>query len=105
MLITFNKGDIISNKNVDKNLELQVNKEFSIEVEIGNYEDTMFVMENNKLNVQFAVVDTNKALNEIIEQLIINYKLYALEKDDNLSIEAQKLKELYKNIFCLYEKE
>ena len=62
-------------------------------------------MENNKLNVQYAVVDTNKALNEIIEQLIINYKLYALEKDDNLNIEAQKLKELYKKIFCLYEKE
>lgn len=99
MLITFNKGDVISNKNIDKNLELQVNKEFSIEIEIGNYEDTMFVMENNKLNVQYAVVDTNKALNEIIEQLIINYKLYALEKDDNLSIEAQKLKELYEKLF------
>lgn len=105
MLITFNKGDVITDKNVDKNLELQVNKEFSIEVEIGNYEDTMFVMENNKLNIQYAVVDTNKVLNEIIEQLIINYKLYVLEKDDNLSIEAQKLKELYKKIFCLYEKE
>ena len=65
MLITFNKGDIISNKNVDKNLELQA----------------------------------NKALNEIIEQLIINYKLYALEKDDNLSIGAQKLKELYEKLF------
>ena len=59
----------------------------------------MFVMENNKLNVQYAVVDTNKALNEIIEQLIINYKLYALEKDDNLSIGAQKLKELYEKLF------
>lgn len=99
MLITFNKGDIISNKNIDKNLELQVDKEFSIEIEIEKAEDIIFILEDNKLNIQFVASNTDKALNEIIEQLIINYKLYALEKDDNLSIGAQKLKELYEKLF------
>lgn len=95
MLITFNKGDVIT----DKNLELQVDKEFSIETEIGKAEDIIFILEDNKLNIQFAASDTDKALNEIIEQLIANYKLYVLEKDDNLSIGAQKLKELYEKLF------
>ena len=103
MLITFNKGDVISNKNVDKSLELQVNKEFSIETEIGKAEDVIFILENNKLNIQFTVSDTNQLIDEIIEQLIINYKLYVLEKDDNLSIGAQKLKESYEKLFYPYE--
>lgn len=101
MLITFNKGDVIT----DKNLELQVNKDFSIETEIGKAEDIIFILEDNKLNIQFAAPDTDKALNEIIEQLITNYKLYVLEKDNNLSIEAQKLKELYEKLFCSCKEE
>ena len=96
MLITFNKGDVIT----DKNLELQVDKEFSIETEIGKAEDIIFILEDNKLNIQFAASDTDKALNEIIEQLITNYKLYVLEKNDSLNIETQKLKELYEKLFC-----
>lgn len=96
MLITFNKGDVIT----DKNLELQVNKDFSIETEIGKAEDIIFILENDKLNIQFAAPDTDKALNEIIEQLITNYKLYVLEKNDSLNIETQKLKELYEKLFC-----
>lgn len=96
MLITFNKGDVIT----DKNLELQVDKEFSIEIEIGKAEDIIFILENDKLNIQFAAPDTDKALNEIIEQLITNYKLYVLEKNDSLNIETQKLKELYEKLFC-----
>lgn len=97
MRLIFQKGDLITHSSSSFN-ELEVKKDFSLEIE-GKYKDTYYEGEFENFNIIYVGLGINDVLNSIIEQIMINFELYAKESEEKLTEHAISLKNVYNEYF------
>lgn len=93
---SLNRKEFLVLKNNITNEMIQLNDKIVFEIEI---DENGFYYSNSKYNI-YAFGETQEEVeNNLLEEFMIQYKAYALEKNENLDKNALKLKE---NLLSIY---